>query len=151
MLKRAYIYFWLTGVLFLIYYLIYPNGHLNFNDSTQLDFEISKYNSNIRSFTFLIVICLFFGIGTSYWLIEKFKIKLIELFTLIHVYITLGITWFNCVLILYSFRFPNKFKSLLNDSMFESVENIFSLLIIIVQLLFLINVVIGIKNAKSIY
>ena len=149
MLKRTYIYFWLTGIVFLLYHIIYPNGHLNFNVYSQVDLEIQKQNSNNQNLLFLIVIGYFLGVGILYWLIEKLKIELKKTLTQIHVFLTLGITWFNCILAFYSFYFPNKFMSLLNNSKFESVMDIFTLSIIVAQVLFLINVAFGIKGKRA--
>ena len=149
MLKRTYIYFWLTGIVFLLYHIKYPNGHLNFNVYSHVDLEIQKQNSNNQNLLFLIVIGFFFGVGTLYWLIEKLKIELKKTLTQIHIFTTLGITWFNCILVFYSFYFPNKFMSLLNNSTFESVMNIFTLLIIVTQVIFLINVAFGIKGKRA--
>lgn len=149
MLKRTYIYFWLTGIVFLIYHIKYPNGHLNWNVYSRDDFEIQKQNSENLNLFFLIAISFFFGIGILYWLTQKLKIELRKALTQIHVFITLGITWFNYILVFYSFYFPNKFMSLLNNSTFESVLNIFTLLIILAQVLFLINVAFGIKGKRA--
>jgi len=149
MLKRSYIYFWLTGIAFLLYHIKYPNGHLNWNVYSSNDFVIQKQNSENLNLLFLIAIGFFFGVGILYWLTEELKIELKKTLTQIHVFTTLGITWFNCILVFYSFYFPNKFMSLLNNSTFESVMNIFTLLIIVAQVLFLINVAFGIKGKRA--
>lgn len=149
MLKRTYIYFWLTGILFLIYHIKYPNGHLNWNVYSGADFEIPKQNSNNLNLLFSIAVGFFLGVGALYWLIEKSRLELKKTLTQIHVFITLGITWFNCILVFYSFYFPNKFMSLLNNSKFESVMNIFALLIIVAQIIFLINIAFGIRGKRA--
>lgn len=124
----------------------FPNGYLNFHDSLPRDFELPNQEHEYESTPFLIAACLFFGIGIAYWLIGNFKIGLKKVLTQIHVYLTLGITWFVLILIFYSFYFPNKFMSLLNNSTSEIVMDIFCLLIIIAQVLFLINLAFGIRE-----
>jgi hypothetical protein len=149
MQKRTYLYFWLTGIVFLLYYIKYPNGHLNFYRESTLCFELPKQNYNELKLAFFIIIFSFFGIGIIYWLVEKLKIQLKKIFIKIHVYVTLWITWFNCILVFYSFYFPNKFMSLLNNFTFETIINIFCLLIIIAQVMFFMNVAFGIRKKKS--
>ena len=148
MLKRSYIYFWITGIVFLLYYIKYPNGHLNFDDYSFGHIKPQKHNLNNYNILFLITICFFFGIGISYWLIEKFKIKLRKKIIKTHVLITLGITWLNFILVFYSFYFPNKFKRLLYNSTFESITNILFFLIMLAQVLLFINIAYGIFEKK---
>ena len=149
MLKRTYIYFWLTGIVFLLYNIKYPNGHLNWNVHSHIDLDIQKQQSNNQSLLFLKVISFFLVIGALYWFIEKLKIELRKTLTQIHVYITLGFTWLICILIFYSFYFPNKFMRLLHNSIFECIMNIFILLVIITQVIFLINIAFGIKKKRN--
>jgi hypothetical protein len=150
MIKKVYLYFWLTGIVFLLYHIKYPNGHLNFNNNSHpLCVDLPKQNYNDLKLVFIIAIFFFFGIGVIYKLVERLKIEIKKIFTQFHVYVTLGITWFNCILVFYSFYHPNKFMRLLNNSIFETLNNVFCLLIIFTQVLFLINLVLGIRKKAS--
>ena len=145
--KRVYFYFWLTSTLIVFYHVKFPNGHLNFN-SFSLNYNNQLQNLNKRYILIFIIICYLYFIGILYWLTEKLGIKLKNFIKQIHVYTTLGIIWLIFLLVSYSFYFPVKSIQLINNSRFEILINTFSLLALIVQIIFLISFIIEFRKRK---
>jgi len=115
-----------------------------------IDVAVPKTDYTGQHF-FIITIALFFFIilGLGYWLSEKYKINLNPRIVKIHVSFTLGITWLSWLLVIYSFFYPNKYFAYINSSIFNSFSLICSILIVPVQLLFLLNLTLGLFNLKK--
>ena len=151
MAKKAYLYFWLTGLVIAVYQVTNPNGYKSPFQNPTIDLDVPTIDHGFEhSFTIIGIILFFTIVGFGYWFIEKKNIKLNQRATKLHLILTLGITWLIWIFVIYSLYFPVKYSRLSESSFFEFFSLICSGLILIAQIIFLINFVLGIRNKKSI-
>ncbi len=140
--KRPYIYLWLTSLMVLIV------GYVSY-----VHLQNSALDINVHDTYFVVahqhivygLSSFFLLIGSMYWIMEKLKIKLLSTLTVIHVMVTL-LSIILCIIGIFYFDSVITAPKVLKDSQAinrNAFTTIISMLIIIAQLLFLINVIIS--------
>jgi hypothetical protein len=148
--KKLYLHFWLTGLVILLYQASNPKGYISPIQQPSVDLHIHTIDFGAQhALVVRLTLLFFFIIGFGYWLTNKFKIPLTKRLTVMHVWITLGITWFCWIIVLYSLLFPVKFDRLLHSVAFDTFSMVCSGLLIIAQLFYVLNIILGLVNKNQ--